>query len=49
MLIDILRKRVLTDVLITAIRETIDIVANEIYAASSDIITRLLRWKEISV
>ena len=48
-LIDILRKRVLPDVLITAIRETIGIVANEIYVASSDIITRLLRWKEISV
>ena len=48
-LIDILRKRVLSDVLITAIRETIGIVANEIYVASSDIITRLLRWKEISV
>ena len=48
-LIDILRKRVLSDVLITAIRETIGIVANEIYVASSDIVTRLLRWKEISV
>ena len=48
-LIDILRKRVLPDVLITAIRETIGIVANEIYVASSDIVTRLLRWKEISV
>lgn len=48
-LIDVLRKRVLSDVLITAIRETIGIVANEIYVASSDIITRLLRWKEISV
>ena len=49
LLIDILRKRVLSDVVINAIRETVLTVANEIYAASSDIISRLLRWKEISV
>ena len=49
LLIDILRKRVLSDAVIAAIRETVLTVANEIYTASSDIISRLLRWKEISV
>lgn len=47
LLIDILKKKPLSAESIDHLKETIDLVAVEIFDSSNDIINRLLRWKEL--
>ncbi len=49
LLVDILKKKQLSPESVTHIKETIELVAIEIFENSNDIITRLLRWKELEV
>lgn len=47
LLIEILKKKPLSEEAIGHIKETVEMVAVEVFESSNDIISRLLRWKEL--
>lgn len=49
LLIELIKRRSLGEQVTNAIKSTIDIVAQELHRASDDIVSRMTRWKEISI